>query len=196
MKHRLAPALIAVLALAACGQGEPDESVPENPPAAPATVTPPASASMPSWFRVNGNSVEVDIVAGATADNNHWNFNGAINGGMTITVPTGAQVTVNFKNADPAMAHSIGVGPSTTPPAATPATTPAIAGAITADAADPTKATLANEKESFTFTASQPGEYTLLCYVPGHALAGMWVRLSVGGTPGVTGAPNVPITMQ
>lgn len=203
MKHRLLPALVIAFSLAACGRDEPNESVPETPPPTPSTTpggtaaAPGAgTASMPSWFHVNGNNVDIDIVAGATADNNHWNFNGATNGAMTITVPQGAQVTVNFKNADPAMAHSIGVGPSTTPLPATPAPSPAIPGAITPNAADATKATKANEKASFSFVASQPGEYTLLCYVPGHALAGMWVKLSVGGTPGVTGAPNVPITMQ
>lgn len=192
--------LMALVVLTACGPGEPEEAeeIPETPAAgAPATGAPPAgAASMPSWMRVNGNNVELDIIAGASPDNNHWNFNGATNGAMTITVPTGANVTINFKNSDPAMAHSIGVAPATTPPAAAPATQPAIPGAITADAADPTKATLTNERESITFTASTPGDYTLLCYVPGHGLAGMWVRFVVGGEAGVTGAPNVPITMQ
>jgi hypothetical protein len=94
------------------------------------------------------------------------------------------------------MAHSIGVATATTPPPAQPAAQPAIPGAISANATDQAQATLTGERETITFTASQPGEYTLPCYIPGHGLAGMWVRFIVGGEAGVTGAPNVPITMQ
>jgi sulfocyanin len=201
MRHHFVPGLLTavVVGLAACGPAEEtDEGLPETPgdtAAAPATPGG-GTASVPSWMRVNGNQVELDIVAGASADNNHWNFNGAANGAMTITVPQGAQVTINFRNADPAMAHSIGVAPPTTPVPAQPAAEPAIPGAITANAADVAQATLTGERETITFTAATPGQYTLLCYIPGHGLAGMWVRFNVGGEAGVTGAPNVPITMQ
>jgi hypothetical protein len=204
MKRDFVPGMLLalVLGLAACGPAEEaDEGgMPETPPAGetPSTSTPGGggTASVPSWMRVNGNQVELDIVAGATPDNNHWNFNGAANGAMTITVPQGAQVTINFRNADPAMAHSIGVAPATTPPPAQPAPEPAIPGAISGDAADVAKATLTGERESISFTAATPGQYSLLCFIPGHGLAGMWVRFNVGGEAGVTGAPNVPITMQ
>jgi hypothetical protein len=205
MRHDLVPGVLlaVVIGLAACGPAEEadENGLPDTPPATDtsAAPTPPAgggTASVPSWMRVNGNQIEMDIVAGASPDNNHWNFNGATNGSMTITVPQGAQVTINFRNADPAMAHSIGVAPATTPPPATPAAEPAIPGAISENATDIAQATLTGERETITFTASQPGQYTLLCYVPGHGLAGMWVRFNVGGEAGVTGAPNVPITMQ
>jgi hypothetical protein len=204
MKHHFVPGMLfaVLLSVASCGPAEEadENGLPENPPAGDSATTPSTqgggAATVPSWMRVNGNQVELDIVAGATPDNNHWNFNGAANGSMTITVPQGAQVTINFKNSDPAIAHSIGVAPATTPPPATPAAEPAIPGAISQNATDVAQATLTGERETITFTASQPGQYTLLCFIPGHGLAGMWVRFNVGGEPGVTGAPNVPITME
>jgi FtsP/CotA-like multicopper oxidase with cupredoxin domain len=197
-------ALALALGLVACGPGEPEEGmeeVPEAPgqPTTPPTDTgqPPAGAAeMPSWFRVSGNQVEMDVVAGATPAGNYWNFNGARNGEMTITVPQGAQVTLRFRNDDPAMVHSIGVAQHTGAPPPQPATDPVFSGAITPDAGSPTDATKTGEMETITFTADRPGEYALYCYVPGHAAAGMWVRFNVGGTAGVTGAPpGVTITM-
>jgi uncharacterized cupredoxin-like copper-binding protein len=35
------------------------------------------------------------------------------------------------------------------------------------------------ESETITFTASQAGEYSLVCYVPGHAMIGMYVHFNV-----------------
>ena len=57
------------------------------------------------------------------------------------------------------------------------------------------------ENDAVTFTADKAGEYALICYVPGHAAAGMWINFTVadGGTAGVTaggmggmGAPGAP----
>jgi FtsP/CotA-like multicopper oxidase with cupredoxin domain len=197
-------ALVLTLGLVACGPGEPEEGMEEAPDTLGQPTTPPAepgqpqagAGEMPSWFRVNGTQVEMDIVAGATPDGNYWNFNGARNGSMTITVPQGAQVTVRFRNDDPAMVHSIGVAQHTGSPPPQPAPDPVFAGAISGDPASPTDATKTGEMETITFTADRPGEYALYCYVPGHAAAGMWVRFNVGGNPGVTGAPpGVTITM-
>jgi FtsP/CotA-like multicopper oxidase with cupredoxin domain len=197
-------ALALALGLVACGPGEPDDNMGEGADTLGTPATPPAdtgrppagAAEMPTWFRVNGNQVEMDVVAGATPDGNYWNFNGARNGAMTITVPQGAQVTMRFRNDDPNTVHSIGVAAySPTPPPMPPAE-PVFSGAISSNAASPTDATRTGQMETLTFTADRPGEYTLYCYVPGHAAAGMWVRFNVGGTAGVTGAPpGVTITM-
>ena len=197
-------ALALALGLVACGPGEPDEmeegpdtlGAPPTPPAGDTGQPPAGAGAMPSWFRVTGNQVQMDVVAGATPDGNYWNFNGGRNGAMTITVPQGAQVTIRFRNDDPAMVHSIGVSQySATPPPQPPAE-PVFQGAISSNAASPTDATKTGAMETITFTADRPGEYALYCYVPGHAAAGMWVRFNVGGTAGVTGAPpGVNITM-
>ena len=188
-------ALLLTFGLAACGGGEPAPEAEAPEAAPPAAAPPPAAGGMPSWFQVEGNNVTMDIVAGATPDANHWNFNGATNGAMTITVPEGAQVTINFRNADPAMAHSLGISAFTATPAAAPAAEPAFPGAISADPTSMTASTLTGESETIMFTASTAGEYVLTCYIPGHAISGMWVRFNVGGEAGVTGAPNVQLPM-
>jgi sulfocyanin len=183
--------------VAACGREDVDTGLPETPAEEPqATAAPGQPADLPSWYRMNGNQVGLDIVAGATPDIQYWNFNGAGNGNMTITVPEGAQVTINFRNDDPNMPHSIGVAPFTPTPPANPAPEPVFPGAISQNPVSMTDATLTGETETITFTASQAGQYALLCYIPGHAVSGMWVRFNVGGEPGVTGAPNVQIRMN
>ena len=185
-------ALVLALGFVACGPGEPEENMdepadsvatPTTPP--PATTPPAGAASMPAWFRVNGNQVQMEVIAAGTAGT--WTFNGARSGAMTITVPQGAQVTIDFRNDDQAMPHSIGVSTvmATWPPQL-PAQ-PAFAGAISPNAASATESTKPGQSATVTFTADRPGEYALVCYVPGHATAGMWIRLNVGGTPGVTG---------
>lgn len=67
--------------------------------------------STPAWMKVDKakKTVSLDIHAGQTADNNHWNFNGYDKGNATITVPEGYKVTIKFTNDDPSLAHSIGV---------------------------------------------------------------------------------------
>jgi uncharacterized cupredoxin-like copper-binding protein len=42
-----------------------------------------------------------------------------------------------------------------------------------------TEATQTGETDTFTFTADQAGDYALACYVPGHAVAGMWIGFEV-----------------
>lgn len=181
------------LGLAACGGGEPAADAPAETAAAPAEAAAPVAAgemTMPGWFAQDGNQVTLDIVAGSTDKGNYWNFNGAQFGEMTITVPAGSEVTINFSNNDPNMAHSIGVsaGFDTAPAMVDP--TPIFEGAISANPTSMTDATMPGEAESFTFTASEAGEYTLVCYIPGHAVSGMWIRfvVSAEGEAGVMGA--------
>jgi plastocyanin len=189
-------ALVLAVGLVACGQGEPDENLDEGPDSvAPAPTTPAptppaggAAGAAPSWMHVNGNQISMDIAATGAAGT--WGFNGARNGAMTITVPTGAAVTINFRNDDQTMVHSIGVAPFAATPPANPPAQPVFQGAISPNATSATDATKPGQTAVVTFTADKAGEYSLLCFVPGHATAGMWVRFNVadGATPGVTGA--------
>jgi sulfocyanin len=191
---RFALSTALFVGLAACGGGEPAAEAPMEETAAPAAEAAPAAApgemTMPSWYRQDGNAVSLDIVAGQTPLGNYWNFNGAQNGTMTIVVPVGAEVTINFSNEDPNMAHSIGVSQDfdTAPAMVDP--TPVFAGAISSNPTSMTDATMPGQSETVTFTASEAGDYTLVCYIPGHAVSGMWVRLivSADGEAGVMGA--------
>lgn len=182
------------LGLAACGGGEPAA---DSTASAEAASSEPAAAeaqagemTMPDWYQMDGDQVTLDIVAGQTSKGNYWNYNGAQYGEMTITVPVGSEVTINFSNDDPNMAHSIGVGPGwdTAPAMVDP--DPVFEGAISSNPTSMTESTMPGESETVTFTASEAGEYTLVCYIPGHAVSGMWIHFNVSaeGEAGVTGA--------
>lgn len=191
---RTAFSMALLVGLAACGGGEPAEDTadtaeaPADAPAAEEMAS--GEMMMPDWFRMDGTNVEMDIVAGQTDLGNYWNFNGAQNGTMTITVPVGSSVTINFSNNDPAMPHSIGVHPGFQSAPAQVNPTPVFEGAISENPANMAEATLPGESETVTFTATEAGEYTIVCYIPGHTIAGMWIRFNVSaeGEAGVTGA--------
>ncbi len=201
MKRFLILPAAMLVALAACGGGEssnqmpanqPDQSAaqPSQPAAAQSTQADPSSAPMttPDWFHYDASAktVQMTITAGLTDAKNHWNFNGAHDGDMIITVPEGAKVTIDFKNADPAMAHSIGIVDKTSGFSATPTDEPVFAGAVSTphtatEGLDPGKS------ETINFTASKAGNYTAICYMAGHAATGMYVffNVSADGKAGV-----------
>lgn len=190
---RFAFSTALLVGLAACGGGEPAADSADTGAASDAQAAAPAASgemTMPSWYTQNGNAVTLDIVAGQTSKGNYWNYNGAQFGEMTITVPVGSEVTINFSNEDPNMAHSVGIsaGFDTAPAMVDP--TPVFAGAISSNPTSMTEGTLPGESETITFTASEAGEYTMVCYIPGHAVSGMWIRfvVSADGEAGVTGA--------
>lgn len=180
-----------LLGLAACGGGESADTAETAAPDAPAAeAAAPAATTMPDWYQMTGSDVTLDITAGSTPTGNYWNFNGAQNGAMTITVPVGSNVTINFTNSDPSMAHSLGIAANFTSPPAMIDATPIFAGAITTGADNMAAATQTNGTESITFVADAAGEYTMVCLVPGHAVSGMWIRFVVSDTDeaGVIGA--------
>lgn len=199
MKRTFALSTALMVALTACGGDEPAEDMDAGMEAeAPAAEQPAESGGdmgglqMPDWYQYDeaANTVTLDLIAGETQEYNSWNFNGYANGDITVVVPTGAQVTINFSNQDPNMGHSVGVAAfSSNPPGSLPAD-PVFEGAITSNATSLMESTMQGESETITFTAGQAGEYSLACYVPGHAVAGMWIGFTVSdsGEAGVEGA--------
>ncbi len=190
-----------LLALAACGGGESSNQMPANQPdtsaaqpaqpAATQTSQPDASSApmtTPDWFSYDKgtNTVKMTITAGLTDAKNHWNFNGGHDGDMIITVPEGAKVTLDFKNADPAMAHSIGIVDKTSGFSATPTDEPVFAGAVS-NPHTATEGLAPGGSETLNFTASKAGNYAAICYMAGHAATGMYVyfNVSADGKAGV-----------
>lgn len=185
--------------LAACGGGEPADApstddAPSTPPAAAAPSGPSipgGELSVPSWYQVDhdARTVTLDIEAGTEPSNNYWNYNGAINGEWAITVPEGYTVTVNFSNADPNMAHSLGISSELTNFAVPPAPEPVFEGAITENPQSMVDATMPGESETITFVADAAGNYSMVCYIPGHTAVGMWLYFVVaeGQDAGVAG---------
>jgi sulfocyanin len=131
----------------------------------------------------SANTVRLEIVAGASDPNNRWNFNGYARGQATITVPRGYEITIEFRNDDSDVPHSLGVGelPDSSFPPMFEDPQPVFEGAISASPTSMTESALPGESETVTFTADEAGEYALLCYIPAHAVTGMWIRFVVSG---------------
>ena len=137
--------------------------------------------SMPDWMKVDksGKKVTLEIVAGKTDANNHWNFNGYTNGGAHIVVPEGYAVEIHFQNKDPRMAHSMGIEEMQSPWPAAIQPNPVFDGAVTSNPTMQMRATQPNESETVNFTADKAGKYGMVCYIPGHAVIGMWIHFDV-----------------
>lgn len=194
--YRIIP-LVTMLAVA-CGGDEPATGSSTSGPAAqPAVQTPAGPAAptgaltVPDWYVVDhdARTVDLSIVAGASPDNNYWNFNGFVRGQISIVVPAGYTVSVEFTNRDPNMAHSLGVSAERSNFMTPPAPTPVFAGAITGNPQSMLEATMPGETESVRFLADTAGEYSLVCYIAGHSAVGMWVffDVSADGEAGVRG---------
>ena len=82
----------------------------------------------------------------------------------SASVPTGAQVTVNFNNVG-ALEHTWGLASNAVDPAT------ATEENILAGTASGT--VLPGESTTFSFTAPAPGTYQIICTIPGHAVGGM-----------------------
>jgi rusticyanin len=90
-----------------------------------------------------------------------------------ITVPAGAQVSIQVVNADPDTAHGLVVTASGAESSWVPMMTsrPAFAGSALWFLGNTTSAGM--HAGTLAFTASAPGTYRYLCPVPGHAQKGM-----------------------
>ncbi len=189
-------ALLFTAATVACGGSDAGNggAATEAPPA----ETPAANSGMETsggemvstdWFQIDdGNrTVTIDVTAGATNAQNYWNFNGFTQGNGSITVPQGYDVVINFTNSDPNMAHSLGIEEWRDTYGGTVEVSPAFEGAVTSNPASLTEATMTGESETVTFNASTAGDYVMICYIPGHAAIGMYVKFIVSsdGSSGV-----------
>lgn len=189
-------ALLLGFGLTACG-GAADEGTTENETATETTdetaggvgeAGPAGELSTPGWMTIDetARTVTMDIRAGETDANNRWNYNGLYAGSGEIAVPEGFQVTINFTNSDPNQPHSIGIGePMDSYPAVFESPEPIFDGALSPDAA--TSGTAPNGTATISFAADQAGDYAMICYVPGHAVAGMVIpfHVTADGSAGV-----------
>lgn len=137
--------------------------------------------------QIDGTQLTVDtasktatfqLVAGQTGLSSGLNFNGFNDGKLTLTVPQGWNVVIQFTNRDANLPHSAEIIDTIKPMPAGPV--------------DPTFARAATIKlmegmpngagDTFRFVANKPGSFLIFCAVPGHGLAGMWIRLKVSPT--------------
>jgi len=134
-----------------------------------------------TWLTVDttGKTAIFQLSSGLTPLNSGLNFNGFNDGKLTLTVPTGWTVVIRFTNHDANLPHSAEVVDTTKPMPAGPVDPPVFAHAITAK---PMTGLPEGATESLRFVASKAGSYMIFCAVPGHGLAGMWIRFKVSAT--------------
>jgi len=123
---------------------------------------------------------------GVDADSRAMSFDGAAQGGETFVVPLGWTVEIRLRNGDAAPHSARVVASRDTIPLTIP-------GAVFAGAESPNAEAGVGSGRSqvFRFSASRAGSYLIACAVPGHAAAGMYVRLVVqadASTPSWRGA--------
>ena len=134
-----------------------------------------------TWLTVDttGKTATFQLTSGLTPLNGGLNFNGFNDGKLTLTVPAGWTVVIRFTNHDANLPHSAEVVDTTKPMPAGPVDPPVFAHAITAK---PMTGLPEGATESLRFVASKAGSYMIFCAVPGHGLAGMWIRFKVSAT--------------
>ncbi len=136
---------------------------------------------VPSWMTVDAGarSVVMDVIAGFNANNSSWNYNGYHDGDMTVVLPQGWSVRINFTNHDGDVPHSMVVmadpGPNDLPLEAGREQ----AAFSRAYSKSPEQGISAGDQDVVAFTAKKPGKYLWFCGVPGHGQSGMWVHLEV-----------------
>lgn len=134
-------------------------------------------------------TVQFQLIAGLSGLNGALNFNGFGDGGLTFTVPAGWHVVIHFTNHDGMLAHSaIVIADSLVPTMG--ASAPAFSQAVTLRGQQGLAAT---ERDDMKFVVDKAGSYLLICGVPGHAAAGMWIRFRVEAgaqRPSLTATPR------
>jgi sulfocyanin len=133
-----------------------------------------------SWLHADTvtKTATLQLVAGLTGLNGALNFNGFRDGGLTLTVPLGWTVVMQFRNHDGMLPHSAEVIPDTHPLPTGPVA-PAFARAFTVRLE---QGLVSEQTDDLRFIADRGGSYLIFCGVPGHGAAGMWVRLAVSGS--------------
>ncbi len=151
----------------------------------------PVQAIDSSWLHADTatRTATFELIAGLTGLNGALNFNGFRDGGLTLTVPLGWTVVMQFRNHDGMLPHSAEIIPEAHPLPTQPVT-PAFARAFTVRLAEGIPS---EGRDDLRFVANSGGSYLIFCGVPGHGAAGMWIRFEVSGsvrTPSLAATPG------
>lgn len=125
-------------------------------------------------YATAAKTATLKLVAGYNSSLSGFNFNGYGNGQMVVSIPTGWRVTVDFSNQGQ-LPHSAAIVHTAT------STRPAFPGAGL-PGSELTAGIPSGKSATFSFTTGAPGNYRIVCLVPGHEGAGMWDTLTVTST--------------
>jgi sulfocyanin len=126
-------------------------------------------------YDARSKTVSLQLIAGYNGLNGSLNYNGATNGSHGISVPVGWRIHVAVLNRDSDLQHSAIVLHEVLPPPIEP-NDPAFAGAALPDLGEGLQE---DDTGTLDFVADRPGQFMIACGVPGHAQAGMWLKLVV-----------------
>ena len=148
---------------------------------APSTACPQNPAIDCNWLTVDSTAKTATfaLIAGQTALNSGLNFNGFNEGKLTLSVPVGWTVVLRFTNKDQNLPHSAEVVDTVKPVPAGPVDPPAFPRAMTVKLM---QGLGSGDTDTVRFVANKAGSYLIFCGVPGHGIAGMWIRLKVSAT--------------
>ena len=135
-----------------------------------------ARAPDPAWLKWNADTktVTFQLIAGVPASASPFNFNGFTDGKLTLVIPAGATVVMPFVNED-GVPHSAEVA-SGTGPIPNMGGTAAIPRAYTINLLEGLPQ---GGKDVMRFTAAPNATFRIICGVPGHAPAGMYIDMKV-----------------
>lgn len=131
----------------------------------------------PSWLSFDSASrtVRFKLIAGLTGQvKSPFNFNGFVDGELTLVVPESATVVLDFVNEDGTPHSAVVIEDKD--PMPNMADAPAIPRAFTTKAAEGLGY---YARDVVRFRAAPAGAYRIFCGVPGHGLSGMWIRFRV-----------------
>ena len=136
---------------------------------------------VPSWITNDpaNKAVTIDLVAGWNGNDRFGNYNGYYKDGMTVLVPRGWTVTIDFRNQDPRTPHSVLVTQPYAQEEMELRLTEQDAAIEGAFSENPTEGHKPGEGDRIRFTADEPGRYLLSCGVIVHLVEGMHVGLEV-----------------
>ncbi|HWC73993.1 MAG TPA: sulfocyanin-like copper-binding protein [Gemmatimonadales bacterium] len=182
--------LVAMTMVAVRAGAQNPPTPPPSPQPAPAPAPTPAARPAPpptqspqidcNWLTVDSASKTATflLTAGLTGLNGGLNFNGYKDGALTFSVPVNWNVVIEFTNHDGNLTHSAEVIDTVKPVPPGPVD-PSFPRAMTVRL---TQGIATDGKDTMRFTANKPGSYLIFCAVPGHGLAGMWIRFRVSAT--------------
>ncbi len=134
----------------------------------------------PGWMGTEDGRVAFDVIAAWSSQNNGWNFNGYANGEITVVVPAGWRVSIEFASKDGNYPHSLVVIDDPRPEGSLPPKAGREAAAFSrAYTSKPTQGMRSGKEGRISFSADEAGDYLWYCGVPGHGPAGMWVGFKV-----------------
>lgn len=162
-------------------------------------------AAAPTWVSTQGKTVHLTLIAAWNNRNAGFNFDGAANGRMIVTVPLGAKIVATYQN-DATTPHDVRIIVRIIKyqkPLPAHTVTLAFAGASAGGgsfggpgAGGPPRGTpgpggpggpggppqSSRQPQTFSFVANKAGTYMIMCGFPGYALAGMWATFVVSKT--------------